>query len=301
MDNGIMSLGWYMRRTEDAERLADFYGNILGLPLLRGQQPVFMFWAGESLVFELKSDEAPVNHRETDPETAPCIPIFRVHSMSSLLHRLTTSGVRIVSDKEIKDGREVFVLDADDQLVGLREISPNSSLAFEIEARRRREDTNRFNPGVEPMPDEIQDLGWILCRYQNRNTVAGFYQDTIGFTPVDGLPDRQSFDFGDNVVLEIADGGPELPLPKDRVEVTNSYILRLEKTAPFKDRLEGLGVPWPNPHIQWKRAHLAYFADPENHIVGIEERYDPSEYPPGVDAFAEDLEAERRYQERLTQ
>lgn len=296
----IMSFGWYMRRTEDAERLARFYSDVLGLPLLRGHQPVFMFWAGETLVFELKSDEAPVNHRETDPETAPCVPVFRVHDLDKLLVRLAASKVKVVSDRQIENGREAHVLDTDQQLIGLREMRKTSPYANDAEAQRRNARAPTFESGCDTMPDDIQGLGWITCRYRNPEAIAAFYHNVVGLAPVDGQPERTSFDFGDSTVLEICAGGPDLALPNDRVEVTNSYILRLQQTGPFKERLELQSVPWPNPHIQWKRAHLAYFADPENHIVGVEERYDPSEYPPGVDAYPEDLEAERRYQERQT-
>lgn len=300
MVSEIMSFGWYMRRTEDAARLAKFYGDILGLPLLRGQQPVFMFWAGETLVFELKSDEAPVNHRETDPATAPCVPVFRAHHLDNLLERLTAAGVTITQDNLIENGREAFALDPDQQLIGLREMEVASSYPNDVQARHYHERSPTFDAGCKAMPIDIQGLGWIICRYNNSEKAAAFYQDVVGLKPIPGQPGKHCFDFGDGTVLEIADGGPNLPLPSDRTEVTNSYILRLQQTGPFKERLEQLGVPWPNPHIQWKRAHLAYFADPENHIVGVEERYDPSEYPVGVDAYPEDLEAERRYQERQT-
>ena len=98
--DNLMGFGWYMRRTADAERLAEFYGEVLGLPLIRGRQPVFMFWAGEDLVFELKSDEAPVDLRHNDPATAPCVPVFRVHDLPALLrsmHALRAGGaLRVV-------------------------------------------------------------------------------------------------------------------------------------------------------------------------------------------------------------
>lgn len=299
MVSEIMSFGWYMRRTEDAERLAQFYRDVLGLPLLRGQQPVFMFWAGETLVFELKSDEAPVNHRETDPHTAPCVPVFLVHRLDRLLKRLTASGVDVIQDLLIENGREAFVLDPDQQLIGFREISADSLHPTEAEAQEQHGSATTFDPGCAAMPSDIKKLGWITCRYRDPIKAARFYEHVIGLEPIAERLNRHCFNFGDGTVLEIAEGGPELALPSDRTEVTNSYILRLQQTGPFRRRLEKLGVPWPNSHIQWKRAHLAYFADPENHIVGVEERYHPSKYPPGVEAYPEDLEAERRYQERL--
>ena len=294
MAEGLMGLGWYMRRTEDAARLAHFYKDVLGLPLLRGAQPVFMFWAGEALVFELKSDEAPVNHRETDPKTAPCVPIFRTSSMDQLLTRLSNAAVEIVTVDSIPGGREAFILDPDHQLIGFRQMDSPCEIAWEEEAKRRKANPV-FDPGCSPMPEDIDVLLGVQCRYQDPNPIQAFYKDTVGLELMEGLKDRPTFHLGDNTILEILGGGKVLPMPKDRIEVTNSFILRTAKTDPIKTHLEQHGVPWPNPHIQWKRAHLCYFTDPENHIVGIEERYDPKDYPPGVESYAEDLEAERRY------
>lgn len=294
-----MALGWYMRRTESAEELAAFYRNVLELPLLRGQEPVFMFWAGEALVFELKSDEVPELARECDPVSASCVPVFRTRDLDALITRLADRGVRRVNAADEPPARSAYFLDADDQLIGFREYSAASMLPSEIEARRRHSEGLAYQTGCAPMPADISELGWITCRYERPDNVAAFYRDRLGLIEVPGLPDRFTFSLGDNTFVEIAGGGCARPLPKDRVEVTNSYIVRVQSTEKLKAELSD--VPWPNPHIQWKRAHLCYLADPENRLVGIEERYDSSEYPPGVESFPEDIEAERRYRAIATE
>ena len=289
LDGNFMGLGWYMRRTEDAARLAAFYGDVLGLPLLRGMQPVFMFWAGETLVFELKSDEAPGPAREENPESASCTPVFRTEDLGGLLARLKAARVPLVSRRIETGYEEAFVLDPDRQLIGFRQLADNASCGMPPNVHLP------YDVGCGPMPRDVTNLGWIVTRYADPQRAAGFYASIAGFSLRDRSEHGASIDFGEVSTLEIKAGGAQLPAPKDRCEVRNSYILRAQATAPIKSHLEASGVHFPNPHIQWKRAHLMYFLDPENHIVGIEERYHPSRYPPGIEAYAEDMEAERRF------
>lgn len=300
LDQNLMSMGWYMRRTANSHTLGDFYTDVVKLPLLRGGRPwpVTMYWSGEATVFELKSDEEPMPERDRDPLTAPCTPIFRVHGLDALVERLVAGGAKRVGEDLVTDTfRQAHLLDTDDQILALRETPKGKGSRIDDEAWRRYEMGCDFDPQCGEMPDDIQCLDGILMRVEDLPALRKFYRDVIGFEEVTSDEAHVVFDLGDNTFLELRGGGHTVPVPKDRVEITNSFILRLQDTERFKAATKAQGVHFVNEHIQWKRAHLAYFADPEGRIVGVEQRYDPENYLEPVEVYAEDTESERRFAE----
>lgn len=301
LEYNLMMMGWYMRRTADSHLLGDFYSDVMGLPMLRGGRPwpVSMYWSGDATVFELKSDEAPMPARDKDPETAPCIPMFRVHNIEGLVERLISGGAKRVSDPKLINGRkEAYVLDTDDQIIGLRETPRGAGNRIDAEAWSRLDAGYKFDPGCGDMPSDVQVMDGVIMRVKDLSAMHEFYRDVIGFPEVEADDDSVVFDLGDNTYLELRPGGHIVPVPKDRIEITNSFILRLQDTESFKNEVKAKGVKFPNEHIQWKRAHLSYFADPEGRIIGVEERYDPENYLEPVEVYAEDIETERRFAER---
>lgn len=288
-----------MRRTADSHLLGDFYRDVMKLPCLRGGRPwpVTMFWAGEATVFELKSDEEPMPERDKDPKTAPCTPVFRVHGLDDLIKRLVEGGAKYIGEEALSEGRrEAYLLDPDDQIIALRETPRNTTSPIDKEAWRRFDTGNPFNPGDEfTMPKDIQCQDGILMRVEDLGAMQGFYQNIVGFKLVEADATQAVFDLGDNTFLELRPGGKRVPVPNDRVEITNSFILRLQDTERFKKSVKAHGVHFVNEHVQWKRAHLAYFADPEGRIIGIEQRYDPKDYLEPVEVYREDVESELRF------
>lgn len=300
LDQNLMSMGWYMRRTADSHVLGDFYTDIMGLPLLRGGRPwpVTMYWAGEATVFELKSDEAPMPERERNPATAPCTPVFRVHGLDGLISRLVDGGAKRIEEEYITDHfREAYVLDTDNQILALRETPRGKGTRIDEEAWRRLDGGCEFDPNCGAMPSDIQCLDGIVMRVADLPAMQSFYRDIIGFAEVASDDERAVFDLGDNTYLELRPGGHKVPVPEDRIEITNSFILRLQDTERFKKSVKAQGVHFVNEHIQWKRAHLAYFADPEGRIIGVEQRYEPENYLEPVEVYAEDIESDRRFLE----
>lgn len=300
LTNNLMCLGWYMRRTADSHVLGDFYKSVMGLPMLRGGRPwpVTMFWSGEATVFELKSDEEPMPERDQNPMTAPCMPVFRVHNMDALVERLVEGGARHAGQEILASGRQAYLLDTDNQLIALRETARDSNSPLDKEAWQRFDEPRNFDPECGDMPEDIQVLAGAMMRVQDLAAMRIFYRDTIGFIEVVADDSHVVFDLGDNTFLELRPGGQTVRVPKDRIEVTNSFILRLQDTEKFKQHVKALGVHFVNEHVQWKRAHLAYFADPEGRIIGIEQRYDPKDYLEPVEVYAEDIESERRFETR---
>lgn len=298
LENNLMTMGWYMRRTADSHTLGDFYRDVIGLPLLRGGRPwpVTMFWAGEAIVFELKSDEEPMPERDRDPATAACTPIFRVHNLDSLVSRLKDQGVVFIGEETLEQGRrQAHMLDLDNQIMTFRETPRSSTNPLDIDAWSRFDNPSDFDPAPSAMPEDIQQIDGITMRVADLAAMRDFYSDVIGFSIAEEHDDMVMFDLGDCTFLELRPGGHTVPVPKDRVEVTNSFILRLQDTEKFKKYVKERGVHFVNEHVQWKRAHLAYFADPEGRIIGIEQRYDPKDYLEPVEVYPEDVESERRF------
>src|SRR5262245_46894669 len=45
----ILGLGWFVRRSPDAERLVAFYRDVIGFPILRRHGSMTAFWTGETV------------------------------------------------------------------------------------------------------------------------------------------------------------------------------------------------------------------------------------------------------------
>lgn len=293
--NHIMCMGWYLRRVERGEAVLPFYRDVLKLPVMRGKEPTWFIWGGEIFVFELIGECPPRPERDTDPASAPLMPVFRCHNLDGLLAELAHNHVRTVGERRTKHGREAFVLDTDRQLVMLRERAPDSSHASDIEAARRRARGDTFVYDWRAMPARIQELAWIRRQVQNLSKVLPFYTDKLGLKQVGEEDGAVMLDAGDNFILEIAEGGtPQKPPEKDRTEITNSFVFHVDDHARMTALLKERGVPIVQ-EIFFNSAHLTYVVDPEGQLLGFEERFEPHGYKAWRNPFAEDLEVNRRW------
>ncbi len=293
----VMSLGWILPRSQNAERVAAFYGEVLHLPLLRGYADAWLFWAGETVVFEPKSDAAPT-WRYRDWRQSPTLPVIRCLDLAGSLDRLGRHRVNVIEKARDDLGAYAVFEDIDGHFVMLREPKPDSPRAFDKLARERRSDINRhrgFNPGVAPMPADIQGIDCVIRHVADLDAMLAFYTGPVGLSVVEHLESRATLDCGDGTVLELRSGGqPETP-PDDRFEVPDAFILRVNDFDGYRQRLIDRDVRIVNDRIQFGRGALGYFCDPEGHLVGYEERYDQDACKDGAVAFAEDLEANRRW------
>ena len=302
----IDSLGWIIRFPPKGDTsVSDFYRNVLQLPFVRGfdvAHRVEFYWAGEAMIFELiiegRTTSAPP--LETDPATCSLIPSFRVHGLDELTDALRSRGAFVSSAQRYARGREAFVRDPLGGLIGLREADRESNLAHDVEARRRWRRGEAFNVGCDPMPAGWQELGWVVRHVADVPSMKHFYTDTMGLSVVAEEDGRVLLDLGDNSILELAPGGKITTPPTHRHELMSTFILRIRQLDRFREELQARGVHMVHEFIQWPAGALTYVADPEGHVIGIEERYHPSRYlsktlPP----FPEDLEALRRQKEQL--
>ena len=294
IQNNHIGFGWYMRRCADSVQLAEFYGGVIRLPLIRGRHPVWFFWAGETHIFELKSDVEPPAKRDSDPMTAPCTPVFRCHQPDQILNALEAASAPILSDEATPFGREITALDPEKQLMIFRQQSRGLNAPGNTAAWQRFDDEETFNPGCSPMPSTVQEIGWMVRRVSNVKSAVDFYRDIIGFHYVGMVEDRAVFDLKNGVFLELAAGGVMRKPPSTREEETNTWVHRVRSHGLLNSWFKSNDVPLVNDHIQFNSAELSYCADPDGGITGFEERYQPDRFKVPRRAFLEDVEAERR-------
>jgi len=134
--------------------VAAFYGEVLQLPLLRGYADAWLFWAGETVVFEPKSDAGP-EWRYPDWKSSPTLPVIRCVELGSVLSRLRRFNVDVVASGNDEFGDYAVFQDIDEHFVMLRQAPMDSTRPIDIVARERltmRENHRAYNPGVAPLP-----------------------------------------------------------------------------------------------------------------------------------------------------
>lgn len=301
----VRSLGWFIRfaSPESREALNAFYLDVLRLPFLRGGtgQKVDMYWAGEALVTEIIWEFRGAAHDplDADPATVQTMPVYRVNGLDVLVAGLESRGARVLRLPETDGFREAVVVEPGGGLIGMRELQGPPTRLQDVVAERRRARGEAFNPGCVPMPAGWQELGWIRHRVRDLGAMQRFYADVLDLPLLDATPARAWLDLGDNSILELVAGGRAVALPANRSELTAVFILRVQQREALKERALAAGGAVVHELIQWDRGELSYLADPEGHLIGIEERYHPSRYAPQHTCFPEDVEARRRRAEAV--
>ena len=283
-----------MRRTLNATALLPFYSDALGTSVIRGAEPVYFLWAGETYVIELKADDTLREGRVTDPAVHPCTPVFHSRDMQITLDRLLGGGAVLISRTETAFGEDAFVLDPDQQIVGIRQ-------PVDGERSTGRSAVSPYNPGCAPLPADLIGFRSILRPVADRPAMVEFYANVMGFKNLGEIHDRHLFDLGEGVHLELTSGGETQTPPQDRGEIGNQFIVRVEDHDTFNAAVKSAGVPFCNDSFRWNSADLSICVEPEGHIIGFEERFEPHEYGKPRDPFEEDLEAERRWSKSLGQ
>ena len=293
----VISLGWMLPRSQDAERVAKFYGRVLQLPLLRGYGNAWLFWAGETVVFEPKSDDGP-EWRYPEWDSSPTLPVLRCVNLASVLQRLRHFDVEIVEETNEDFASIAVMRDIDGHFVMLREAVADSPKLSDVMARQRANTAwkcTAFNPGVPPMPADIQGIDRVIRHVADVSAMTDFYTDKIGLNVIELAESVVVLDCGDSTTLELRSGGKVERIPDDRFEIPDALILRVNDFDGYKAKLLSNGVHIVNDKIQFGRGALGYFCDPEGHLVGYEERYEQAQCKDGAVAFSEDLEANRRW------
>lgn len=288
MRERLIGLGWFVRRTSDVPRLARFFRDVVGLPVLREHGDFAQFWAGEATVFELALGGQP-NPDYTDRAQAPSVPIFRVHGIRGTIQRLREAGVRFINEFEREHNHLAYFLDPLGNVTGLQERYRSSDRPEDREAWRRWDAGETRLDGVPPLPPDLQHLGWVVFRSLDPAAQIAFYRDVVGLEVAVRYSETNALlRLGDGVLLEISPGSSPQPRPADRSEVTNTPVLRVRDLDTVVADLKANGVEFVNDPFDIPFGRIAYFIDPENHLLGLQERSPDSDR-------VEDREARRRW------
>jgi predicted enzyme related to lactoylglutathione lyase len=301
----IMALGWFVVFSPPSlmEKTTDFYGKTLGLPLMMTmrtpQQNKNYFWCGEDIVLDLShhAPEGPFDPRDSDPDTARQVPIFRTDSLDALMATFISHGAKVLPIRPAPFGREAFVVDPTGRLIGFRQRDPGSPLASDREARRRFKRGEAFNPGCASMPLHLQELGWVRLRVADTQAAKQFYGARVGLPYLGSSGDAALFDLGDNTTLEIVGGGAARPLPTAQNAAASVMILRVVDFQTTLRRLKAAGQPFPFKIYNEATGGFSYIADAEGNLLGLADRRPPAAYRAVAPVLPEDLEAQRRWVE----
>jgi catechol-2,3-dioxygenase len=284
-----------MRRTTgfDQADIVPYYTDVVGLPLMRVGPDVSLLWAGEDIVFEIKTRDEP-GRRDAALDVAPLLPIFRSHDLALTRARFERAGHTAFSEDATDFARRLWVVGPDGLSVGFEQISEQSPFEADQIALQRWLSGPPGLDGVAALPPDLQYLSRVRRRVADVERMRAFYRDVAGFDEVGTDGDTVLFSLGDTVLLELVGQGNVQPTPSNRVELIDSFIMRSHDFDDCVAALSADGATWVGEQIRYETgSNLAYFGDPEGLVVGFEERSDYGEY-------VDDIEANRRWQARTS-
>lgn len=281
MNKHIQSLGWVVRRTEDPMPPGEFYRDAVGLAEVRRRDTDkahnIMLWAGMYTSFETIWQGRPHPPVETI-EDAEVIPIFRVRDFDAVRTRLENANTRFLPSPSDHDGTLYFT-DPDGFVSGIRAPEPGSDLAPDMEADSLWPDKVVTIPDSPPLAYGIQDIGWLRIHTADPQALTPFYCGTVGLEVLENNgAEGVSFHLGSTTTLELKPGGTSRPTPKDRKDLPDVWILRGYGFDTFAAKMAEANVPLVNA-LTLGGGSLNYYADPEGHVFGFQERraYDPDD------------------------
>ncbi len=293
----IQSLGWWMRRTR-ARKMAEltpYYQQILGLPLVRAwENDLVLLWAGEDLIFEVKTDDHPARS-QADAGSAAMLPVFRVHDLAKWCARMASFGLAPVSQTQSRWGRTLFYRGPDNLVTGFEERSVDSPLPSDRRALKNWR-AGPFRLGsLPPLPDSLHYLSRAIRHVADVPAMVRFYRDAFGLAMLGREGESAIFALGDDSVLEIAPGGDRIAEPADRSELPDTIVLRTHNLDAQLAALPKRGARLKGELIiKEETTRLQFVPDPEGWIISIEERGQIRSL------YIDDVEADRRWRARCT-
>jgi predicted enzyme related to lactoylglutathione lyase len=298
MREGIQGLGWFVRRSADTAGLGCFYRDALALPVLRQWElpdnAGVMLYGGDVAVLEINRGGQPP---AGDPTLAECTPMLRTRDIEASLRRALRHGARVVAQRGNGESRRAILIDPSGHAFGFQAADAASTLAHDLEAERRWRSGDRGLAEVGALPDDIQDIAGVRLSVEDPQALAAFYADMLGLDVL-GRPSGAGalLHLGGTCALDLLPGGARRPPPKDRVDVTDVWILRIYDYVGMKAHLAVNRVHCVNT-VPMVGGWLDYYADPEGHLFGVQERKPPDPAVPNT-TLIEDSAARRRWEAR---
>ena len=296
MRASIQGLSWYVRRGLHHEDPGYYYRDVVGLPLYghtaawpdwADRGALFIFRCGAAMELEfLKGEVEPIE--VTEPEAAPIVPVFRSLHLDGTLARLQAGGARVLADREGPFGRTAYVSIPGGYVDGIRQAPSEARHPIDrAAAAEHRAGGARVN-GIAEMPSDVLDIGWIELRVADVASEVAFYRDVVGLEVLeDRGGDGAMLYLGDLGRLQISPGGRVESPVADRSLARDMWMLRVHDLDALVADLDAAGVRWINRPFEMTGGTLAYFADPEGHIVGIQTH--------GNDGRVQEIEAGERW------
>ncbi len=271
----IQGLGWFVRRGANASALGQFYSAALGLPVLRQWENPdsvgTMFYAGDVSVFEINRGGQTA---ASDPAQAECTPIFRVRNLDAALGLALRAGAQRLTDDAAGGVDGVFVCDAFGHVFGLRNANDAAPSSADVLAKQQWEKGTHILEGLPVLPAPFQNLGAVRLRVEDPKAMAAFYHEMLGVDVLSATSSGATLYLGGTNILELIPGGTRRTPPKDRIDVTDVWILRIYDYVAMKAHLAANRVHRVNA-LELAGGWLDYYADPEGHLFGFQERKAP--------------------------
>ena len=283
MRASIQGLSWYVRRGLHHEAPGYYYRDVVGLPLY-GHTAAWPDWADRGALFifrcgaamELEFLRGEVQAPEvSEPELAPIVPIWRSVDLDATRARLEAGGARVIADRDGCFGRTVYVAVPGGYLDGIRQAPAGTGDPIDTAAAAEHAAGGARVNGIAEMPRELQDIGWIELHVADVAAELAFYRDVVG---LELLEDRGAegamLYLGDLGRLQLSPGGRTESVVEDRALAPDMWMLRVHDLDGLVADLDAAGVRWINRPFEMTGGTLAYFVDPEGHIVGIQDHGD---------------------------
>ena len=164
-------------------------------------------------------------------------------------------------------------------MFGLRAPTPGSDLAPDMEAEKLWPKGVVSLPDTPTLPADVQDIGWLRLHVADPQALIPFYCRTVGLDLLENNGDAgASLHLGSTASLELKPGGSKRAAPKDRKDLPDVWILRGYGFESFTANMAAANVPLINT-LTLGAGSLNYYADPEGHVFGFQERkaYDPND------------------------
>jgi catechol 2,3-dioxygenase-like lactoylglutathione lyase family enzyme len=150
----------------------------------------------------------------------------------------------------------------------------------------------RLSRASPDCPTTFTTSAGVVRHVADVNTVSSFYEQVLGLDVITRENGSVFHNFGDTTVLELAPGGHQTAAPEDRGVLPNSLIVRIHDFDDYVAHLRAHGARFSGEFIHYDTGtKLAYVADPDGNLTGIEDRT-------LLGNFVEDLEADRRWRAR---
>jgi predicted enzyme related to lactoylglutathione lyase len=234
-----------------------------------------LFWIGDTVDLE-PGGGATLPPPSRDFDKAPCLPVFQTGSLAESTGRLKAAGVRFVAENvEYPEGKVSWWLDPAGNASGLLE-------------KRGALEPSSWQPAMSDRagngwraPDLVR-LCEVVHHCVDVDRITAFYRDVVGLATGAGI---DVLTLGEHSALRILPGGAEQPIPNDRYDVIDAFILRVDGVDEVVADIERQGARVINPPFDIEGGRISYLLDPEGQVFGIQTRMETTNRVEDHEAF----------------